>query len=138
MVIAKTASRNVAYKATKLGESIFERQSEMLMPEEAWLSREDPQLFQCACDGGACPKSTKSHICTTTTTTSQARALCLPGHSRPSLYHIYHRTPLHTIIHVLKHSLHTQTHYHILLCTYPYKYSPLSMNAQSCNKTMNI
>ena len=22
-----------------------------------WLSREDPQLFQCACDGGACPKS---------------------------------------------------------------------------------
>ena len=34
MVIAKTASRNVVYKATKLGESIFERQSEMLMPEE--------------------------------------------------------------------------------------------------------
>ena len=22
-----------------------------------WLSREDPQIFQCACDGGACPKS---------------------------------------------------------------------------------
>jgi len=34
MVIAKTASRNVVYKAIKLGESIFERQSEMLMPEE--------------------------------------------------------------------------------------------------------
>ena len=36
MVIAKTAStsRNVVYKATKSGESIFERQSEMFMPEE--------------------------------------------------------------------------------------------------------
>ena len=34
MVIAKTASRNVVYEATKLGESIFERQSETLMPEE--------------------------------------------------------------------------------------------------------
>ena len=34
MVIAKTNSRNVVYKATKLGESIFECQSEMLMPEE--------------------------------------------------------------------------------------------------------
>ena len=34
MVIAKTASRNVAYKANKLGELMFARQSEMLMPEE--------------------------------------------------------------------------------------------------------
>ena len=34
MVIAETASRNVVYKATELGESIFERQSEMLIPEE--------------------------------------------------------------------------------------------------------
>ena len=34
MFIAKTASRNVVYKATKLAESIFERQSEMLMPKE--------------------------------------------------------------------------------------------------------
>ena len=34
MVIAKTASRNVAYKANKLGESTLARQSEMLMPEE--------------------------------------------------------------------------------------------------------
>ena len=34
MVIAKTASRNVIYKANKLGESMFVRQSEMLMPEE--------------------------------------------------------------------------------------------------------
>ena len=33
MVIAKTASRNVVYKANKLGESMFARQSEMLMPE---------------------------------------------------------------------------------------------------------
>ena len=23
----------------------------------SWMSREDPQLFQCACDGGARPKS---------------------------------------------------------------------------------
>ena len=30
----KTASRNVAYKANKLGELMFARQSEMLMPEE--------------------------------------------------------------------------------------------------------
>ena len=29
VVIAKTASRNVVYKAIKLGKSIFERQSEM-------------------------------------------------------------------------------------------------------------
>ena len=35
MVIAKTASRNVVYKATKLAESIFERQSEMLIMPEA-------------------------------------------------------------------------------------------------------
>ena len=34
MAIAKTASRNVVYKAIKLGESIFERQSEMLISEE--------------------------------------------------------------------------------------------------------
>ena len=34
MVIAKTASRNVIYKANKLGESMFVRQSEMLIPEE--------------------------------------------------------------------------------------------------------
>ena len=34
MVIAKTASRNVVYKTIKLGKSILERQSEMLMPEE--------------------------------------------------------------------------------------------------------
>ena len=32
MVIAKTASRNVAFKAAKLGESIFVRQSDILMP----------------------------------------------------------------------------------------------------------
>ena len=30
MAIAKAASRNVAFKATKLGESIFARQSEIL------------------------------------------------------------------------------------------------------------
>ena len=34
MVIAKTASRNVVYKATKLVKSTFERQSKMLMREE--------------------------------------------------------------------------------------------------------
>ena len=39
MVIAKTASRNVVYKAIKLGESIFERQSEMLMSEEDLAAR---------------------------------------------------------------------------------------------------
>ena len=31
MVIAKTASRNVAFKAARLGDSIFDRQSETLM-----------------------------------------------------------------------------------------------------------
>ena len=45
MVIAKTASRNVVYKATKLGESIFERQSEVLMPEEE-LGSESPVSYE--------------------------------------------------------------------------------------------
>jgi len=44
MVIAKTASRNVVYKATKLGES-FERQSEMLMPEEE-LGSQSPVSYE--------------------------------------------------------------------------------------------
>ena len=39
MFIAKTASRNVVYKATKLAESIFERQSEMLISEEDLAAR---------------------------------------------------------------------------------------------------
>ena len=39
MVIAETASRNVVYKATKLAESIFERQSEMLISEEDLAAR---------------------------------------------------------------------------------------------------
>ena len=33
MVIAKTAGRNIAFKAARLGDSIFERQSEILMTE---------------------------------------------------------------------------------------------------------
>ena len=33
MVIAKTASRNVAIKAARLSDSIFDRQSEILMTE---------------------------------------------------------------------------------------------------------
>ena len=33
MVIAKTASRNVAFKAARLGDSIFDRQSEILRTE---------------------------------------------------------------------------------------------------------
>ena len=45
MVIAKTASRNVVYKAIKLGESIFERQSEMLMPEEE-LGSQSPVSYE--------------------------------------------------------------------------------------------
>ena len=47
MVIAKTAtaSRNVVYKATKLEESIFERQSEMLMPEEE-LGSQSPISYE--------------------------------------------------------------------------------------------
>ena len=35
MVIAKTASRNVAFKAAKLGESAFAGQSDILIPEVA-------------------------------------------------------------------------------------------------------
>ena len=42
----------------------------------------------------------------------------------------------HTVIHVLVHSLRTQAHYHI--CTYPYKYPSLSMNAHSCYITTNM
>ena len=47
MVIAKTPSRNVVYKAIKLGESIFERQSEseMLMHEEELVS-ESPVSYE--------------------------------------------------------------------------------------------
>ena len=46
-VIAKTAStsRNIVYKAIKLGESIFERQSEMLMPEEE-LGSQSPVSYE--------------------------------------------------------------------------------------------
>ena len=45
MVIAKTASRNVAYKANKLGELMFARQSEMLMPEEE-LGSQSPGSYE--------------------------------------------------------------------------------------------
>ena len=38
MVIAKTASRNVAFKAARLGDSIFDRQSEILMTEAATVN----------------------------------------------------------------------------------------------------
>ena len=45
IVIAKTASRNVVYKANKLGESMFARQSEMLMPEEE-LGSQSPVSYE--------------------------------------------------------------------------------------------
>ena len=45
MVIAKTASRNVIYKANKLGESMFVRQSEMLIPEEE-LGSQSPVSYE--------------------------------------------------------------------------------------------
>jgi len=45
MVIAKTASRNMVYKANKLGESMFARQSEMLMPEEE-LGSQSPVSYE--------------------------------------------------------------------------------------------
>ena len=38
MVIAKTATRNVVFKAARLGDSIFERQSEILMTEAATVN----------------------------------------------------------------------------------------------------
>ena len=38
MVIAKTASRNVAFKAARLGDSSFDRQSEILMTEDVTVS----------------------------------------------------------------------------------------------------
>ena len=38
MVIARTASRNVAFKAARLGDSIFDRQSEILMTEAATVN----------------------------------------------------------------------------------------------------
>ena len=37
-VIAETASRNFAFKAARLGDSIFERQSEILMTEAATIN----------------------------------------------------------------------------------------------------
>ena len=45
MTIAKTASSNVAYQANKLGESLFARQSEMLMPEEE-LGSQSPVSYE--------------------------------------------------------------------------------------------
>ena len=45
MAIAKTASRNVIYKANKLGESMFVRQSEMLIPEEE-LGSQSPVSYE--------------------------------------------------------------------------------------------
>ena len=45
MVIAKTASRNAIYKANKLGESMFVRQSEMLIPEEE-LGSQSPVSYE--------------------------------------------------------------------------------------------
>ena len=47
MVIAKTANtnRNVIYKANKLGESMFVRQSEMLIPEEE-LGSQSPVSYE--------------------------------------------------------------------------------------------
>ena len=38
MVIAKTASRNVAFKAARLGDSIFDRQSKILRTEAAQVN----------------------------------------------------------------------------------------------------
>ena len=38
MVIAKTASRNFAFKAARLGDSIFDRQSEILRTEAAQVN----------------------------------------------------------------------------------------------------
>ena len=38
MVIAKTASRNVTFKAARLGNSIFDRQSEILMTEDVTVN----------------------------------------------------------------------------------------------------
>ena len=38
MVIAKTASRDVAFKAARLGDSIFDRQSEILRTEAAQVN----------------------------------------------------------------------------------------------------
>ena len=38
MVIAKTASRNVAFKAARLGDSIFDRQSEIRRTEDAQVN----------------------------------------------------------------------------------------------------
>ena len=38
MVIAKTASRNVAFKAARLGDSIFDRQSEIHMTKDVTVN----------------------------------------------------------------------------------------------------
>ena len=52
MVIAKTASRNVAFKAARLGDSIFDRQSETLRTEAAQVnspSHEEDFDDVCSC-----------------------------------------------------------------------------------------
>ena len=56
-------------------------------------------------------------------------------HSSLLVSHLSSHT-FHTVIHVLVYSLCTQLHYHI--CTYPYKYPSLTMNAQSCNINTNM
>ena len=43
MVIAKTASRSVAFKAARLGDTIFERQSEALMTEAVTVNSPSPE-----------------------------------------------------------------------------------------------
>ena len=42
MAIAKTASTNVAFKAARLGDSTFERQSEILMTEDVTVINNSP------------------------------------------------------------------------------------------------
>ena len=64
MVIAKTASRNVAssFKAARLGDSVFDRQSEILMTEAVMVNspshEEDFDDVGCNTDLYACRQGT--------------------------------------------------------------------------------
>ena len=50
MVIAKTASRNVAFKAARLGDSIFDRQSEILRTEAAQVNSPSHDFDDVGCN----------------------------------------------------------------------------------------
>ena len=67
MVIAKTASRNVAFKAARLGDLIFDRQSEIRRTEDAQVNspshEEDLDDVDCSVDLRAFKQDARQGCC---------------------------------------------------------------------------